>query len=117
MSGVVQSEYHCARDAWPVVVAAVRSCADIEQEEADDRGYVCFLKVKQAHTDKAGVILGVTPALNDSVCDALIVEMHWLLKSPGPDKNVSRRLAVKIETILKSNGAECCYSQVEPEKA
>jgi hypothetical protein len=116
MAGVVQSEYRCAFDAWPLVVAAVRSCAFIEEEKADGRGSVCFLKVKQTPADQAGVMLDVIPTQNASTRSALLVAMHWLSKSTGPDKNVSRRLAVKIETILKSNGAECCYSPVDSEE-
>lgn len=115
MAGVMQSEYRCANDAWLSVVAAIRLGAVIEEEKADGWGRVCFLKLKQTPADQAGVMLDVVPERNAFERGDLLVAMHWLHKSPGPDENVSRRLAIKIESILNENGAKCCYCPVGPE--
>lgn len=112
MSGMIQSEYRYPSDAWPLVVAAVRVETVVEQENTDKQGRVCFLKIKRSYSDQSGVLLDLITERKEPGQSGLLVAMHWLLKSPGPDENTSRLLAVRIDKILKSNGAVCCHSPV-----
>ena len=99
MAGVVQTDYSCREVAWASVVDAVKAAFVVEREDADSLGRVCFLRLRRSGNDDA-----CGPS-ND-----LVVSMHWLARSPGKDRNASRKLAAEIDEVLKSHGATCRHS-------
>jgi hypothetical protein len=117
MSGVVQSEYQIPRERWAQIISILRKSFIVSFEEANHAGHIGLLELKLDDQDRFGVTLDVITGRGVILPEGtLMVAMHWLHKSPGPDKNVSRRLAAKIETILKANGAECSHSPVDSEE-
>ena len=117
MAGVVQTDYSCSDVAWASVVETVKAAFTVEHEDVDSLGRVCFLRLKRSVSDEAGVMLDVVRReAADGPSNDVAVSMHWSDRSPGKDRNASRKLAAEVDELLKSHCATCRHSPIEDDR-
>ncbi|HWQ92987.1 MAG TPA: hypothetical protein VN673_15020 [Clostridia bacterium] len=110
----MQSEYVCDTKAWEAFSDVLRNTGFHVQRKGSLATGDLFFDIKARPDAPRGVWLIPSLAQNSGSHPSIKVEMHWAVKSAGPEPLASADVASRLEELLLGCGGVCTYAPVKP---